>query len=177
MAKLTEKEKFLALLFRYQELSKKELEKQIQNWKELYHDLKKELKTLGLELINAPNVIKLALSNNLSGFLQEENDKELKNGDLTDSASQVLSLILHCAPISKFEIDYLRGVNSASSLKRLELQGLTEKKKDGNKTLYYPSAKLLSDMAIDDYEKFQAESEFCKKLQDLLLLKQEDEKN
>ncbi len=177
MAKLTDKEKLLALLFKEHELHKKELDKKIPDWRKSFDDLQKDLSALSLVIINAPNSIKLALSEKLSAFLQNESDKELKDGDLTDSASQVLSLLLHCAPISKFEIDYLRGVNSASSLKRLELQGLLEKKKEGNKTLYYPSAKLLSDMAIDDYEKFRSESEFCKKLQDLLLLNQEDDKN
>ncbi len=170
------KRKFLALLFYETELSKKRLDNLLPEWQKALSDLKEDLYQLGLTVLNKENSLELGLSKELSKYITSIDSKDLEQ-DLSETASQILTLVLHCAPISKYEIDYIRGVNSASSIKRLLLQGLIEKRKSKSKTLYYPTMQLLADMGIEDHEKFKEGSEFCKKIKELLFLEEDAYEN
>ncbi|KKQ99774.1 MAG: Segregation and condensation protein B [Parcubacteria group bacterium GW2011_GWF2_40_69] len=54
--------------------------------------------------------------------------KEEREKDLGKSGIETLSIIAYKGPVSKKEIEYIRGVNSQYSLRNLLLRGLIEKK-------------------------------------------------
>ena len=167
--------KIFALLFVEAKIEKKKLkELGLEPSKEDLDFLKSKLFELGSVLIESANAIELALSAESSDWIKKIYTKD-EAEDLSDSASQILTLVLHCGPISKFEIDYIRGVNSASSLRKLQLKGYIEKRRLSGKNIYQASHQLLSDFGIDDLEKFQKESEFCKKIKKLLSLNEDGE--
>ncbi len=57
-------------------------------------------------------------------FLQQE-----ENADLTRAALETLTVIAYRGPISRSEIDQIRGVNSIISLRNLLVRGLIDEKK------------------------------------------------
>jgi chromosome segregation and condensation protein ScpB len=65
-------------------------------------------------------------------------EKDLRERDLGTAGLEVLSLLVYRGASSKSEIDFIRGVNSASTIRHLELRGLVERtKREGERSLVY----------------------------------------
>lgn len=101
--------------------------------------------------------------------------KEEREGELGKAGLETLSIILYKGPISKKEIDYIRGVNSSYILRNLLIKGLVEKAeiKSGRNTYYQGTLELLSFMGIEGVEALP-EYENTKKEMEKLKLKQEE---
>ncbi|MDP3901367.1 MAG: SMC-Scp complex subunit ScpB [bacterium] len=96
--------------------------------------------------------------------IAEEIIKEEVNEALTPATLETLSIVTYAGPISRAELDYIRGVNSTFALRNLLIRGLVDRASDpkrGNAFLYSPSLELLRYLGINqltdlpDYEKFQ----------------------
>lgn len=96
-----------------------------------------------LELVTDPSI-----SDDIEGFIKKE-----ETGDLGTAAMETLSIILYSGPISKREIDYIRGVNSGYILRSLLIRGLIEKgtiKEGERSTIYQPTLELLGYLGIQN---------------------------
>lgn len=83
-------------------------------------------------------------------MLKEEREKELSKASL-----ETLSIILYRSPVSRAEIDYVRGVSSTFTLRSLMVRGLIEKiENPGDKRsfLYRPTFDILSHLGITKLE-------------------------
>ncbi len=83
--------------------------------------------------------------------LIEALQKEEISRDLGKAGSETLAIVLYKGPISRREIDFVRGVNSAFIVRNLLVRGLIERVEDEGKArgfLYGPTAALLSYMGI-----------------------------
>ncbi|MDE1988476.1 MAG: SMC-Scp complex subunit ScpB, partial [Patescibacteria group bacterium] len=75
--------------------------------------------------------------------------------DLGKTGLETISIILYKGPISRAEIDYIRGARSNFILRNLLMRGLIEKvaKLDDNRAfLYKPSFELLSYLGLSKIE-------------------------
>ena len=90
--------------------------------------------------------------------------KETLNENLTPAALETLALVSYVGPVSRSEIEYIRGVNTAFTLRNLLIKGLVQRSSDpkrGNVYLYKPSLDLLKFLGLPkiedlpDYEKFK----------------------
>ena len=80
----------------------------------------------------------------IEGLLKEELGKELGKAGL-----ETLATVLYRGPISRSEINYLRGVNSNYILRALLVRGLIEKVDQGGRsTVYQPTFELLSYIGV-----------------------------
>lgn len=93
----------------------------------------------------------------ISSFLKE-GIKE----DLTPATRETLALIAYFGPIKRFDIDYIRGVNSTFTIRTLLVRGLIEKAgQEGHSYLYEVSADFLKQIGVSsqkdlpEYEKYQ----------------------
>lgn len=78
-------------------------------------------------------------------LIKEELGKELGKAGL-----ETLATILYRGPISRSEINYLRGVNSNYILRSLLVRGLIEKVDQGGRNVVYqPTFELLSFMGVN----------------------------
>ena len=129
-------------------------------------ELDEHLKTTnsGLALMTLGDSIQLATRPEFSTLLEKVVKSEL-NESLTPAALETLSIIAYASPISRAEIDYIRGVNSSYTLRALSMRGLIDRASDpkrGNAYVYGPSFDLLKHMgvarieALPEYEKFRA---------------------
>lgn len=104
------------------EISKKELEKGLE-------DLSSSLAERGLRVVFHDNEVVLTTAPEFAETI-EKIIKEERERDLGKAGIETLSIIAYKGPVSKKEIEYIRGVNSQYVLRNLLLRGLIEKKVD-----------------------------------------------
>ncbi|MCL4405988.1 MAG: SMC-Scp complex subunit ScpB [Patescibacteria group bacterium] len=88
----------------------------------------------GLFIVESDERIQLATKPVFGKIIEEIVKAEIKE-DLTPAAQETLSIIAYLGPISRPDIDYVRGVNSSFILRSLLVRGLVERN---------PSARKLS---------------------------------
>lgn len=65
-------------------------------------------------------------------------EKDLRERDLGQAGLEVLGIIVYRGTSSKADIDFIRGVNSTSTIRHLELRGLIERvKREGERSNAY----------------------------------------
>ena len=75
-----------------------------------------------------------------------------------------LSIILYKGPISKAEIDQIRGVNSSYILRNLLIRGLVERKNLSGKTVYSETFDLMRYLGVAKKEDLPAYDKVIDKL-------------
>lgn len=86
-----------------------------------------------------------------AGTLIEAITKEELSRDLSKAALETLAVVLYKGPVTRSEIDYVRGVNSTFILRNLLIRGLIEKienPSDQRSFLYKPTFQLLEYMGV-----------------------------
>ncbi len=109
----------------------------------------------GLELVQSGNQIQLVSNANNAQFVEKMMKIELE-GSLSNSSLEVVSIIAYRGPISKPEIEAIRGVNCSYALRNLSMRGLIERQsnpQDSRGYLYKISLDFLKKMGIDQVEK------------------------
>jgi segregation and condensation protein B len=126
------------------------------------------------ELVFNEEQVQLVTKKRFSSFIKKYFDKKNQNSQLSPAMLEVLSIILYKNPISKIEIEKIRGINSDLVLRKLAIKGLIEKKEKVKKSgifLYSPSLKLMKKLGIyrlenlPDYDKISKE---FKKIKDFI---------
>lgn len=100
----------------------------------------------GLSILRVNDVIKLVTKNSCSDIVGKYFQKDL-NKNLSQSALEVLSIVAYRQPITRIEIDDIRGVNSAGAIQTLIWRGLVEisgkKEVAGHPNLYVTTEYFL----------------------------------
>lgn len=133
--------------------------------KEAAQQLAEELKAgnRGLFLVSGEGKIQLTTKPDFGSLLESVIKEELRE-NLTPAALETLSIVAYAGPMTRAELDYIRGVNSSFSLRNLSIRGLVERHPDpkrGNVFLYNPSFELLKFLGVSkvedlpDHDKFQ----------------------
>jgi segregation and condensation protein B len=117
---------------------------------EALRQLKEQRNNSGIVLLEAPDGYQLATNS-----INTEEVKNFLNADLreslTEATVEVLAIIAYRQPISKAEIESIRGVNSQYSLRALLMRGLIEKipnPNDARGMLYQVTTEFLQHMGI-----------------------------
>jgi segregation and condensation protein B len=116
--------------------------------------LEAKLKDRGLTLIRIDDEVALGTSKEVSSIIEKLTKEELVR-DLGKAGLETISIVLYQGPISRAEIDYIRGVNSTFILRNLLIRGLIEKiqnPKDQRSFLYKPTMDLLSHLGVEKLE-------------------------
>jgi segregation and condensation protein B len=108
----------------------------------------------GVALVRKDDEVTLRTSPESSALIETLAKEELTR-DLGKAGLETLSVILYQGPISRRDIDYIRGVNSNFILRNLMIRGLVEKienPKDHRSFLYRPTFELLSFLGVSKIE-------------------------
>lgn len=150
------------------------LNKDIEDIKKAIQILKESLKGRGITLIEWEEDITLGTAKEVSELIETLNKEELSK-DLGKAGLETLSIILYQGPISRVDIDYIRGVNSQFIIRNLLIRGLIEKVDnplDQRSFLYKPSLELLAFLGISkvtdlpDFESVRKDIESFKKAEE-----------
>lgn len=116
--------------------------------------LKQKLEARGVVLVFKNDEVMLGTAPQMSATMETLSKEELMK-DLGKAGLETISIILYKGPISRAEIDYIRGVQSNFILRNLLVRGLIEKvaKPDDQRSfLYKPSFELLSYLGLSKIE-------------------------
>jgi segregation and condensation protein B len=114
--------------------------------------LSKRLESSGLRVIRHDDTVELRTAPELSELIDTLRKEELVR-DLGRAGAETLSIVLYRGPISRAEIDYIRGVNSSYILRNLYIRGLIERVevKGKERSIYYgPTLDLLGFLGITE---------------------------
>lgn len=119
----------------------------------------------GITLIIAGEEVALSVSPACAPAIRAESEKEHER-EIGDAGLEVLAILLYRGPSTRAQIDYVRGVNTSTTLRTLLARGLatrTENPGDSREYLYHPTAELLAHLGIahikdlPDYDKMLGE--------------------
>ncbi len=94
---------------------------------EALKNLSESLLSRGTRLLQNENEVSLVTAPEHSSLI-EKIIKEERERDLGRAGIETLSIIAYKGPVTKKEIEYIRGVNSQYALRNLLLRGLVERK-------------------------------------------------
>lgn len=151
-------------------ISIKKLAETLNKKQSLVEELVRELaedyqnKKRGLRIIQKEKEIQLVSNPENSKYVEKMVKDEVQE-DLTPAALETLAIIAYRGPISRAEIEEIRGVNSSYILRNLLIRGLIDRKehpKDNRAYIYQISFNFLRKLGLQsieelpDYNKFQA---------------------
>lgn len=114
------------------------------------NELAEDRKNSGVVLLEANESYQMATHSDNSELVKNFLNADLKE-KLTDATVEVLSIIAYRQPISKAEVEAIRGVNSQYSLRALLMRGLIEKvanPHDARGSLYQVTTDFLQQMGL-----------------------------
>ncbi|MFA6404563.1 MAG: SMC-Scp complex subunit ScpB [Candidatus Paceibacterota bacterium] len=137
-------------------------------------ELENDLNGRGIALVQTDDEVMLGTAKELSSLIEQLTKEELTR-DMGKAGLETLSIILYQGPITRAEIDYIRGVNSQFIVRALMIRGLVERvenPKDQRSFLYKPTIDLLTHLGIN---KIQDLPEFVEVKRDIEAFKQSTE--
>ena len=114
--------------------------------------LEQTLQQRGVSLLRKDETAVLVTAPHLSSYI-EKLIKEEVLGDLSKAALETLTVIAYQHPISRPDIDYIRGVNSSFILRNLLVRGLVDKipnPTNARSFLYRPTFELLGWLGVKE---------------------------
>ena len=108
----------------------------------------------GITLLEKDGAYMLGTHPDASSLIEKLLTEEL-NRDLGRAGLETLTTILYRCPLTRTEIDYIRGVNSAFIVRNLLVRGLVERVPNPNRErsfLYRPTFDLLSFLGVSRIE-------------------------
>lgn len=128
-------------------------------------ELRTRYEGTGLALMQNGDEVMLATAPGASPLIETLAKEELSR-EIGKAGIETLSIVLYRGPVTRSEIDYIRGVNSAFMLRALLTRGLVERVADpkgGRVPLYRPTFELLAHLGVaraedlPDYASVRAE--------------------
>src|SRR3989344_48859 len=123
-------------------------------------ELENSLAERGVVLLRNNDEVSLGTHPDASSFIESLIKDDLGT-EIGKAGPETLTIILYAGPLSRSEIDYIRGVNSQFIVRHLLVRGLVERlenKEDARRMLYTPTLRLLSFLGItkiDDLPNYQ----------------------
>ena len=125
--------------------------------------LRERIQNGGLRLIETETDIQLVTAPELSEFMSTIAKEELAT-DIGKAGAETLAIILYREPISRAEIDRIRGVNSSFILRNLLTRGLISREAIGNSYQFRITSQLLQQLGISSKHDLPQFSEFMNAL-------------
>ncbi len=116
------------------------------------HSLAARREGTGLSLVESESEVALTVAPAAADTIEKAFEKEVGR-EIGDAGLEVISIILYRGPSTRSEIDYIRGVNTSSTIRTLASRGLLERipnPDDQREYLYRPTTELLAHLGVRD---------------------------
>ena len=123
----------------------------------------------GLRIVKIKDTIQLVTNPENAEFVAELVKSEIQE-NLSQSALEVLSIIAYRGPVTRTDIEAIRGVNCSFTLRALLIRGLierTENIEDSRRYLYSISFDFLRKLGLDSVEKLPDWEKLSKKMEEV----------
>ncbi len=115
-------------------------------------ELASSLQGRGLALIRTETSAALSVAAESADAVKKAQEKDLGR-EIGDAGLEVLAIILYRGPSTRAQVDFIRGVNTSSTMRNLLSRGLVERAEnpsDSREYLYRPTAELLAHLGVVD---------------------------
>lgn len=103
----------------------------------------------GLIIVKKENKVQMATSGEVSKTIQKF-IKDETTGELSRPSLETLTIIAYRGPVSKTDLDRIRGVNCSLILRNLLVRGLVETKEEKEEVFYSVSFDFLRFLGVGD---------------------------
>ncbi len=104
----------------------------------------------GITLVDDGRELELRTAGSAAPMIESVRKEEYSR-EIGRAGLEVLSAVIYRGPLSRSEIDFIRGVNSSQTLRTLTLRGLLRRipnPKDERSFLYEPTVELLAELGV-----------------------------
>jgi len=125
--------------------------------------------TNGITLVRSGTSSSLAVSAGFENYVNELlGDPETR--EIGQAGLEVLSILLYSGPSARSAIDYIRGVNSSSSIRTLLMRGLIERTRGDNarEIIYQPTTDALEHLGVSNADSLPQMEELRASLKEFL---------
>lgn len=167
------------LLFRNEPVSFKELakitESSIEDVRLAVDALQKVYANRGIVIVADGEEVSLGTAPANSALVESMQKEELSR-ELGRAGLETLAVVLYKGPVSRREVDYIRGVNSSYTLRNLLIRGLIKKTDSGEgerSFSYKPTIELLQHLGVSRVEELPGFQEAFSQLEKFVSSSQE----
>jgi segregation and condensation protein B len=128
-------------------------------WGAAVERLRSRLHSGALRLVETDTELTLTTAPELGEFIETLRKSELK-GDIGKAGAETLAIILYREPITRAEIDRIRGVNSSFIIRNLLVKGLIEREAVSNTFQFRITPELLQHLGVGSKTDLPRFSEF-----------------
>ncbi|MDD2646775.1 MAG: SMC-Scp complex subunit ScpB [Patescibacteria group bacterium] len=107
------------------------------------------LKDGGIKIAQNGNQVQMITNPKHTEMIQKFLGEEV-SGELTPASIETLSIVAYRQPISREDLEQIRGVNCAIILRNLLIRGLVEENKEAGKVLYRLSLDFMKHLGVAD---------------------------
>lgn len=125
--------------------------------------LTQRLQSGALRLLETVDEIQLVTAPELAEFIESLRKNELSQ-DIGKAGAETLAIILYREPVTRAEIDRIRGVNSAFILRNLLTRGLIERQAAKNTYEFRITPQLLQHLGVTHKHELPQFGEFMERL-------------
>lgn len=123
----------------------------------------------GIKLVDDGRELELRTTPAAAALIERVRKEEYAR-EVGKAGLEALSAVLYRGPLTRAEIDFIRGVNSSQTLRTLTMRGLLRKlpnPKDERSFLYEPTTELLSQLGVSHQDELPEYETVREKLQKL----------
>lgn len=131
----------------------------------------------GISLVTTDTEAELVVSPEASGLIERLRKDEL-SADIGRAGAETLAIILYKGPLTRAEIDHIRGVNSTFIIRNLLIRGLVERRpnpKDARSFLYAATPALMNHLGINRREAMPEFAEVMNALEEFEKMAQDED--
>ena len=120
--------------------------------KEALQTLEKTLASRGIRVLKKEELVSLVTAPHLAAYAENLVKEELL-GEFSKAALETLTIVAYRHPITRADIDYIRGVNSSFTLRNLAQRGLIERLSSvgGRGYRYQPTLEFMKFLGITSF--------------------------
>ena len=111
--------------------------------------LAERLKGGATRLLVTDTEVELVTAPELDGLIESIRKDDMKR-DIGKAGAETLAIVLYRGPVTRSDIDRIRGVNSAFILRNLLVRGLIERSGEGRSVYYQITPTLLAHLGISE---------------------------
>lgn len=118
------------------------------------NELSKSLTNRGVRIVVTDTTVQLVTAPEVAELIERVRKEELR-GEIGKAGAETLAIILYKGPLSRIEVDRIRGVNSTFIIRNLLIRGLIERRPhptDSRSYTYAITASLLNHLGIGSRE-------------------------
>ena len=113
----------------------------------LLEQLRERRSESGVVVVDDGVQVALVTHPSLADFMEDARAAE-ETAPLSRVMQETLSIIAYAGPIAKVDLDFLRGVNTQYTLRRLAMRGLIQDERDGRTRLVSASVDFLLHLGV-----------------------------